>query len=1071
MMTWHETLQLPETVLWAWRKVRRAYQAADSLYDQSALAAFELDLEAQLEGIRADFEAGRWSNQPIRLVPQPKTPDKQGLPRMRQFFEVAVRDQVAWAAIATVFGPELDRKMPAWSYGNRLFRAAWYDTEPATGKASRLNIGPYRHAAGHLYRRFKHSWPLYRRHISLTARRMVNDRIDRELLEEGDRRALDQSDDLPYLDEQHWGASKPVGGKLFAASFDLMKFYPSIRVEAILLGFHTHVDSLRNEPAVAELLAQMLTFAVDDGGVSDEMKAAINPPVTSGQFGGIPTGLFVGGFLANVAMLSIDLEADRLLLASRDIAHFRFVDDHEVLAYDFEALQQWIRKYISLLDASGIGVEVEPNKYVPSELKWLIHPEKLDDDGETDKPAEAQDALVARASKACILDGRKPTQLMTRTLAQVSMLAATDFDLLTDAGRSQRLEQLEWLLLANIPDQEIRGDTRMAFAAARIAMLTPALFRPNDDLLNAHRAIQALIDKKKNDERRGRAPDKANNNEIALLQKTIVELDDVERKAWHTLLDRHFGLLFEAFAAHPDKVRLFIRVIDFCRTTGHDGFGQLAKWMKENRENDRRMLRCYLGATAIQTLSRHVLTACADINRGNLLHRERAAACSFLESVMRADLDCFVSLNAPSDSLQHFQHAARRSLVAALVLGAAEIEASAPDLSGRMQQRAAAAIGEATFETLATATQVSIGTWYHWFLSTTRAYRDAPPAYWPAVEAAHDVGNGQDWVSLRRYPAILPARAWGRLSQYPDLLQKDDAGWLIEAARTNRAAFDKLPADHSAVHAVRASLAAETGATTLLDWAAFSKSLQANDPRRSEWTALEIARQILDGFNEIDSPDIDGLDRVHPENVFIDASWRTLPSEALTNGRLTWEGWRSVARGCKVRLHAAGLEDYRYRENLEDNDRRWARRLRPIGQLLWGTLRHDFRLPCAWNIRGQERSLVELVAWDLERLPISSFTLKILQTCLLPRSLETSLLLDFPSLFGNLSARAADDEQFDQPIKSSTTLIALLVRAQQVLTRSQMTVLEYEPRQLIPVRLQHIGRIGDGDAADEEELQ
>ena len=58
-MTWHELLQLPETVLWAWRKVRRAYQAADSLYDQAALAAFELNLEAELDSIRADFRDGR----------------------------------------------------------------------------------------------------------------------------------------------------------------------------------------------------------------------------------------------------------------------------------------------------------------------------------------------------------------------------------------------------------------------------------------------------------------------------------------------------------------------------------------------------------------------------------------------------------------------------------------------------------------------------------------------------------------------------------------------------------------------------------------------------------------------------------------------------------------------------------------------------------------------------------------------------------------------------------------------------------------------------------------------------
>lgn len=1069
-MTWHELLQLPETGLWAWRKVRRAYQAADSLYDPAELAAFELNLEAELDAIRAAFAEGRWSNRPLRLVPQPKSPDKQGAPRMRQYFEVSVRDQVAWAAVATVLGPELDRKMPAWSYGNRLYRAAWYDDEREAGKPSRLNIGPYRHAAGHLYRRFKHSWPLYRRHISLTARRMVHERLDPALLDEGDRRALDQSDDLRYLDAQFWVRKAPDGGTMFAGSFDLMKFYPSVRVEAIRRGFDVHVDGIGDEPVLAELLRQMLVFEVDASGVSEEMRDAIEPPVSSGEFDGIPTGLFVGGFLANVAMLSIDLEADRLLLENREIAHFRFVDDHEVLAYDFEALLNWIRTYIGLLEASGIGVNVEPDKYVPSELKWLIHPEKLEEEREIDRPPNAEEAM-ARARKASMVDGRKPTQLMTRTLAQVSMLAATDFDLLTDAGRSQRLEQLEWLLLANIPDQEIRGDTRMAFAAARIALLTPALFRPNDDLLASHRSMQIHLDKRGKDKRRGRAVDEVNEAEISNLEKRVAELDDLEKKGWGNLLDRHFGLLFEAFAAHPDKVRLFLRVIDFCRTTGHDGLGRLTKWMEENREGENRLLCCYLGATVIQTLSRHVLTACADANRTNLLHRERNAAIAFLGNVLRTDLDCFVPMTAETSSLQHFQHDARRAYVAALLFGAVEIELVAPQLFEKMRQRVMAAIGGDTFEWLAAATHVPIGTWYHLFLSTTRAHRDLPPSFWPKIEAAHDPDISQDWLSLRRYPARLPTKAWGRLARSPDLLRTDDAGWLIEAARANPEEFASLPPADPVVASVQASLAAEEGGVTLLDWAAFAKDLGPNDPRRSEWTALEIARQILAAFGEFDGPDIDCLDLIHPENVFVDASWKAPPTEALTNERLTWEGWRSVSRAKLVHLHPAGLEDYRYRENLEDNDRKWARRLRPIGQLLWGTLRHDFSLPSAWNVRGQERSLVELVAWDLERLPISSFTLKILQACLLPRSLESALLLDFPSLFGNLSGGAADDVEFDRPIKSPTVLIEVIERAQLVLTRSQMTVLEYEPRQLIPVRLQHIGRLGDGDAAELEELE
>lgn len=1069
-MTWHELLQLPETALWAWRKVRRAYRAADCLYDPAELAAFELNLEAELDAIRAAFAEGRWLNRSLRLVPQPKSPDKQGAPRMRQFFEVSVRDQVAWAAVATVLGPELDRKMPPWSYGNRLYRAAWYDDERQAGNVSRLNIGPYRHAAGHLYRRFKHSWPLYRRHISLTARRMVHERLEPELLDESDLRALGQSDGLRYLHAQFWIRKAPEGGTLFAGSFDLMKFYPSVRVEAIRRGFVDHVDGISQEPVLAELLRQMLVFEVDASGVSEDMREAISPPVSSGDFDGIPTGLFVGGFLANVAMLSIDLEADRLLLENREIAHFRFVDDHEVLAYDFDALLDWIQTYIGLLEASGIGVTVEPDKYVPTELKWLIHPEKLEDEQETDKPPTAGEA-VTRARKGAMVDGRKPTQLMTRTLAQVSMLATTDFDLLTDAGRSQRLEQLEWLLLANIPDQEIRGDTRMAFAAARIALLTPALFRPNDDLLAARRSMQGRIDKRDRDRRDGRATDEANEVEIARLENRVAELDNLERKDWRNLLDRHFGLLFEAFAAHPDKVRLFLRVIDFCRTTGHDGFGRLTKWIDENRDTETRLLCCYLGATAVQALSRHILTACVDANRTNLLHRERNAAISFLENVLGADLDRFVPMAADAASLQHFQHDARRAYVAALLLGAAEVEQVAPQLSEKMRQCVTAAIGGDTFEILAAATRVPIGSWYHFFLSTTHAHRDLPPTYWPTIEAAHDPEVPQDWLSLRRHPARLPAKAWARLVRSPGLLRADDAGWLIEAARANPAEFSGLPSSDLVVASVRASLAAEEGKMTLLEWAAFARKLEPNDPRRSEWTALEIARQILKAFSEFGGPDMDGLDLIHPENVFVDSSWKYPPADAVMNQQLTWERWQSVARAKPVQLHPHGLEDYRYRENLDENDRKWARRLRPVGQLLWGTLRHDFSLPSAWNIRGQERSLVGLVARDLERLPISSFTLEILQACLLPRSLESALLLDFPALFGNLFGGAAYDVEFDRPIKSLPVLIDVIKRAQLVLIRSQMTVLEYEPRQLIPVRLQHVGRLGEGDVAELEDLE
>lgn len=892
---------------------------------------------------------------------------------------------------------------------------------------------------------------------------MVADPIDPAELDHGEYRALLQADGLAYLDPQHWVHPAPPGDRLYAASLDLMKFYPSVRTPAILGGFAAHVDGYAAEPVLAWLLEQMLRFEVDDTGLHPEMRATVEPPVEAGPFHGIPTGLFVGGFLANVAMLSLDLKVDELLRERRDIAHFRFVDDHEILAYDFAALCDWIAEYARLLTQFDIGARIEPDKYVPPELKYILDPEALEDDSDTDRPLEREEALVKRAATAAEINGRKPTELMTRTLAQVSMLAATDFDLLTDAGRSQRLEQLEWLLLANIPEQEIRGDTRMAFAASRIALLTPALFRPNDALLEAHRRLQLHKAKKR--------PTDLDLQIIATTEESITELEKTERTDWNALLKRHFGLLFEAFAAHPDKARLFIRLIDFCRVTGHDGFGRLIDWMGGHATDEFRLLHTYLGAMALHGLSRHMLSASVALTRRDLLHRERDAAQRFLANVLDADLDRFMPLARSAAPLQRFQHDAKAELVAALLLGAQEVEAEVADLATRMRARAGNIMGAVpSLSNLVAATELPIGIWYHWLMSTTRANRDSPPSYWPLVAAAHDTAGGYDAISLRRYPALLPETAWARLAADPASLAADDAGWLLEAARANPTGLARLDAANPAAAAVRARLAVTEEGLTLCAWVDSICGLLASDPRRSEWTALEIIRHILDRFQQFDGPDPDALDRLHPENILIDPLWVEVPDDAKINGHLTWEGWRQLTTRYPVRLIEPGLEDYRYRENLKENDRQWPRRLRPIGQLLWVLLRRSFHLPSAWNIRGQERGLVEIVARDLERLPISSFTLSLLQACLLPRSVETGFLDEFPSLFGNRGGQAANDTQFDRPIKSPAALEALLRHAQDILVRSQMTVLEYRPRQLIPVRLEHIGRLADGAAAEIEEL-
>ncbi len=1054
-MNWRELLILPENLLWAWRKARKCYRMADGLFDQAELAAFELNLEAELDSIRSDFARWEYICAPLKLVPQPKKPDAHGKPRFRQYFQLAVRDQVAWISLTNVLGPEMDKRMPAWSYGNRLYRAAWYEDNSPEDPHSKLNIGPYRHSAGNLYRHFKHSWPLYRRHISLAARRMVSATIDENELDAGERLALKQSEGLAYLDPSHWARPLSSGDQIFAASLDLSKFYPSVRKTAIEKSFASFLPEYTDE--LGALIDQMLTFTIRTEGVSEETKSEVIPPVVSGPFDRIPTGLFVGGFLANVAMLPVDIEVDAALALRRNVAHFRFVDDHEVLAYDFESLIDWLSLYSGLLKKHGIGAEIEPDKFVPPELKWIL-------DSDLALPAgETIDGLIEKASSAAEVNGRKPTQLMTRTLAQVSMLAATDFDLLTDAGREQRLEQLEWLLLANIPDQEIRHDTRMAFAAAQIAALTPSLFRPSDKLLFAYRRLAALSKKPISD---------VLLPEIASLEKKIESFREEEREEWSALLKRHFALLFQAFSTHPDKVRLFSRLLDFCRATGHDGFTQIGAWMKENEQSDLRLLKCYLGASGLHVLAKHVLTASVAATRLDALHRERAAAKAFLSNVQAAQLERFVPTASGLELPQFFQWDALTAFSAALLIGSIELDESEPELARNMRDRAGTlGLGDEICKVtgLARATGTPLGVWYHWFFSTTQAHQNTPPGYWPEVAEAHQPNILADWNSLRRYPSLLPASGWRHLVDSPDALKPDDAGWLLDAAGVAPDQLAAVNSDNVATIKAKQRAAASPG-RSLSRWIDFVSTLPASDPRRSEWTALEVIRQIVEPLAAVDGPDADILDDLHPANVCIPESWFDA-TETFKEAKLTWEGWRRAAReGDHVALIEPAIKDYRYVGMLDRADRAWTKRLRPIGQLLWGMLRQSFTLPAAWNIRGQERSLLNIVSSDLERLPISSFTLTILQSCLLPRNAETSLIALFPSLFGNLTGLAADDTEFDMPITTSEQLEDLLANAQRMLELSQMTVLEHEPRQLIPVRLRHLGAFGADQPLDSDVL-
>jgi len=1033
-----------ENLNWAWQKARRLYRMADGVYDIAEVSAFELNLENELESIQKAFRSLSYKLAPLVLLPQPKKSDAQGNPQMRQSFHVAVRDQVAWIAIANAIGPHLDSKMPAWSYGHRLYKAAWYETE---GSQHRLEVGPYRHSSGQLYRRFKHSWPLFRRHVSLTARAMANGLDNQEQLDASERNALHFAERPTYLDEGFW--PKTEGHQLYYASIDLERFYPSTTIEAVLRGIRENLDRYEQEHELQALLARMLSFTIGTQRSAYLRNPICQPETRPGAFRGIPTGLMVAGFLSNVAMLPLDLAISARVQERRRVAHFRFVDDHVVLAYRFEDLVDWIRAYKNDLAAFSVGPAISDKKYSPPNLAGVIN---------ADASTEAADAVKAQ----CEIDGLRPAKLMTKTLALVSDLAGAGFEIMPDHAREQRLSELEWLLLANLPDDEIRSDTRAAFAAGRISALVPMSFDHSIELLESHRRLSDL-----------QAKPQVNRELIAEAQSIANQQRRSQANSDRRRLNHYFKLLLQAFHDHPDKPRLFIRALDYCRTTGQRGTPELLKWIVSELETRaKRPLATYLGPLAIQTIARHIVTAAFDMSDYHLLERQRRAARSYLISLTRKPTQLLLRQILALEEDTFAGVASRNALLAAVSYASDAIEHERSKLK---MQALAAFLGAPSLTTASSQwlarTGSPISVWVHWLDSIRPDREFGPGLAWQLSRDSHDPSDLFDRNSLRKGPQQMSLQGSAFWSEYPRFLDISDAGWLLEQRRSEypiRISEASKPSSVFRKIVSHTRALERSGGLSLEDWVSLIRELPSDDPRVGEWTALEIIRQLVASVEIFPTGRLETLDELHPSNVMVPASWREpKPPGNFTFPRWTWESWKQITRQkvSSVAIVKSPISDFR--RDLTDLDldsdpeHLWLKRLRGIGLLLLGLCSRNLALPAAWNIRGAERDVGRYVRARLEEATISSRTQGIIEAALLSRSIETALIRFNPKMFfGFRKSETVNDTATDPPLISDVqTLLNEIRTAQIVLERRQISVLHHAPRQLVPMNVFQLTRV------------
>jgi hypothetical protein len=1032
-----------ENLASAWRKAKRLFLNGDTLIDYGAVAAFELNLKEELESLASDFDSGHYNLQKLIHIPQPKKPDDSG-PRLRQFFHVAVRDQVAWIALANVIGPILDSKMPKWSYGNRLYKAAWY--EDIDGE-SRLEFGPYRHSSGQLYRKFQHSWPLFRRHVSLTARMMSGGIQENQILDDPDQAALMYSERPEYLNFGYWGGEH--GQRLHYASIDLERFYPTIRGAAIIRALRSHLDGFSKDIWLQKLVERLLGFRVGREGSCHLGDPLVQPVTRLGRYEGIPTGLMVAGFLSNVAMLPLDDSVESSLSRARTVAHFRFVDDHAILASSFDELVSWVRLYKSELDRLQIGPVISETKYEPAKLATVV-------DGSADE------GTLKAVRKETELDGTRPVKLMTKTLTLVSELAGADFDILPEQSREQRLGELEWLLLSTLPDTEIRGDTRVAFAAGRIAKLVPITFSPSPELLDAWRELSRLKSHRDDDMAGHKAALETASSVLRVRAK-----GDLER--YDRLVGHYFRLLFQAFCDHPERPRLFLRLLGYCRSTGYAGTAEVLNWIVGECDGPNKSTAEFLASLALQALSLNIAAATFDVGDKRLLGRERLSARSYL-----------ISLGSPAsqNALRRILNSARErhccdasSLAALKAAVACAAAVTAKRTQGAVIEKRMRGLAEllgapsfqSSSEEWAASTGRPIGAWVHFIEMMQRPSKIR--IAWRAAAASHDPHEPLDWSNLRKHPAELPPHASEFLREPPARrLEENDAGWLLDHHHALSAPADAdlfTGRAGAALQRYRRERARWEGCPSLMEWTSMISALPATDPRASEWTALEILRLLVQKVTTFGAGSLQDLDELHPANILLDSGWLREPTEteAIEEGQWTWETWTRHVRSLALpQVVHSKINDYRrHPERFSSGEagQDWQYQLRGCGLLLLGLITKDFSLPSSWNVRGLERNVGGFVRERLEESVISSRSQSIIEAATLPRSFETARIRSAPwAFFGARDVSAVTDTRTDPPlIDDPQDLMGAIVKAQRTLERNQITVLNHAPRQLVPMNI------------------
>lgn len=1069
-----------ENLYWAWDKVKSFLTTEEVVYDELEVLSFEARLEKQLSAIREDILRNNYVLSSIKPIAFPKSKGLDDEPQTRQAFAISIRDQVTWMAVINIIGQALDTEMPAWSYSYRLHVPIYY--QKADNGKKELKFGWFRASSQKLYRKWKQSWPLYRRHIAITSKILAkpilfkenNVQFKQEELDQYENECLDQNQithsflKIGYLDKSYW--TDQLSREIYWAGIDLKKFYPNINPCHIINNIiKFYLKGEKNEELI-QLISRLLSFKVDYESWDDSELECIDLKANK-EFKGIPTGLFVAGFLSNIAMLHIDKQIEHALQENKHVAHFRFVDDHVVLSDSFDILKKWILNYCMLL--KGNGLEINYKKTEPENLRYYLWSEW--------NKENKKNVSYSEAKKSSKLDPDFPTPLMTQTLAKLSNIAEINFSLLDEVEENQIIADLEHLLLTDLPHHELRKDTRVSFASNKLSQFIPRKKFSCDNIVSLEREIVVL-------EKKIREYEQINSNDnkesLTDLKKQLSQYKrdkDVCLKARvdreRQLVKRTYKLLLKATTDNYQKIRLWARLIEFCRRTGEGDLVSIFDIIENVLEAGEcsKLSAEYIRAYILQVFSEQVFVSYKILRRTELTHTTRKKTLRFFSAILSdAFLKNIFIINGKNRNKEYALNAELlfRSSISFLTWAVknGEIQLNIPEKKIEYYREQYGFFDWTTPYQFISKTKYGIGVWAWWLLrKVTDTEVSYPPNIWytlvNSIYNRNEQYREEAWAVISLFPRKIPKRLLGSLCSSVEgrkLLKGQGSGWLYEAFDgkeiTYANNFKKSVIARSKVIRNKYISLELWNSWTNKYWHEISEKKDCIfDPRLSEWTALELTAKVIKSHldDNIINSNFRGKTqspKVHPANYFISTDWIQKWDE---NYIPTWEEWQDFCGKTKVIMANKNelIEDFRYTPKIEDpynSSNNGISLVHGVASIFIGLLIRSFELPAYWNVPGTQKIWLYHAKKRVNEYSLSAPTLSIIEACFSKKNRGTMFLKAFLSGQQTL----IDDTSYDPPeIFELETLLKYIRSAQDILKRYQLSVQDNQPRQLTPISL------------------